>query len=85
MDDAASVDTAAQQLINLEYFAAELGKIFLPLVVNPTSVVPLTHSPPQFYPPTRHTSLNSTRTDGFRPSLTGGAHFSPNICTALSH
>jgi len=27
VDDAASVDTAAQQLINFEYFAAELGKI----------------------------------------------------------
>ena len=27
MDDATSVDTAAQQLINFEYFAAELGKI----------------------------------------------------------
>jgi len=25
--DAASVDTAARQLINFEYFAAELGKI----------------------------------------------------------
>jgi hypothetical protein len=27
VDDAASVDTAAHQLINLEYFSAELGKI----------------------------------------------------------
>jgi len=27
VDNAASVDTAAQQLINFEYFAAELGKI----------------------------------------------------------
>ena len=27
MDDAASVDTAAQQLINFKYFVVELGKI----------------------------------------------------------
>ena len=46
----------------------------MPLVWFPTSVLPLISFLPQFYPPTRHRSLSSTRTDGFRPSLTSGPH-----------
>ena len=46
----------------------------MPLVWFPTLVLPLISFLPQFYPPTRHRSLSSTRTDGFRPSLTSGPH-----------
>ena len=55
--------------------------IFIPLVWSPTSVLPLISFLPQFYPPTRHRCLSSTRTDGFRLSLTSGAH----SCTQYIH